>query len=139
MFGAASLWVVAESPTEIGDLLRHLEGNLTGTIYSARDGADEPLYDALAPLLRQKVGRLNNDKMPTGVAVVASMNHGGPYPSTGHPGFTAVGFPATIRRFSMLQSFDNVREHRLPLPLRNANPTGKLWRLIDGEWTQRSL
>ena len=31
-----------------------------------------------------------NDKMPTGVAVSPAMNHGGPYPATSHPGFTAV-------------------------------------------------
>ncbi|MEZ5952494.1 MAG: hypothetical protein R3C12_25545 [Planctomycetaceae bacterium] len=52
--------------------------------------------------------------MPTGVAVSPAMNHGGPYPATGHAGFTAVGLPASIRRFSMLQSYDNVPEHRLP-------------------------
>ena len=86
-------------------------------------------------ILRKKVGRLLNDKMPTGVAVVPSMNHGGPYPATGHPGFTAVGIPASIVRFAMLESYDNVREHRLPPELRNQNPA-KLWRLIDGAWTQ---
>jgi 2,5-dioxopentanoate dehydrogenase len=29
-----------------------------------------------------------------------------------------------------------VRSHRLPPALRNENPTGKLWRQIDGAWTQ---
>ena len=43
----------------------------------------------LWPALRQHVGRLLNDKMPTGVAVSAAMNHGGPFPATGHPGFTS--------------------------------------------------
>jgi NADP-dependent aldehyde dehydrogenase len=57
--------------------------------------------------------------MPTGVAVTAAMNHGGPFPATGHPGFTAVGFPAALRRFAMLQCFDNVRPHRLPPALRD--------------------
>ena len=47
--------------------------------------------------------------MPTGVAVSPAMNHGGPYPSTGHPGFTAVGIPASLRRFAMLQCYDQVR------------------------------
>ncbi len=53
-----------------------------------------PLYARLAPLLRVRVGRFLNDKMPTGVAVNPAMNHGGPFPATGHPGFTAVGIPA---------------------------------------------
>jgi NADP-dependent aldehyde dehydrogenase len=48
------------------------------------------------------------------------MNHGGPYPSTGHPGWTAVGIPAAITRFTALQCYDNVREERLPPCLREA-------------------
>jgi NADP-dependent aldehyde dehydrogenase len=79
---------------------------------------------------------LLNDKMPTGVAVTPAMNHGGPYPATGHPGFTAVGIPASLLRFAMLQCFDNVREHRLPPELRDKNLTGSIWRRIDGVWTQ---
>ena len=46
-------------------------------------------------------------------------SHGGPFPATGHPGFTAVGIPASLRRFAMLQSFDNVRQERLPKALRD--------------------
>ena len=89
--------------------------------------------------LRQKVGRLLNDKMPTGVAVVSSMNHGGPFPATGHPGFTAVGFPASVRRFASLHCYDNVRAHRLPAELQDKNPTGSMWRRIDGGWTQADV
>ena len=66
------------------------------------------------------------------------MNHGGPYPATGHPGFTSVGIPASIRRFAMLQCFDNVREHRLPPLLQNRNPS-HAWRLVDGHWTQEDV
>ena len=57
--------------------------------------------------------------MPTGVAVSPAMNHGGPYPATGHPGFTAVGIPAAMRRFSMLHCYDNVRPDRLPPSLQD--------------------
>jgi lysophospholipase L1-like esterase len=92
--------------------------------------------DNITPLLRSRVGRLLNDKMPTGVAVTPAMNHGGPFPATGHPGFTAVGIPAALRRFAMLQCFDNVRPARLPIALQNKNPNGKMWRLIDGNWSQ---
>jgi NADP-dependent aldehyde dehydrogenase len=116
-----------------------LEGHLTGSIYSHRDGRDDKDYDLLEPILRPKVGRLLNDKMPTGVAVSPAMNHGGPYPATGHPGFTAVGFPAAMLRFAALRSYDHVRADRLPPELRDANPTGRMWRSIDGEWTQRSI
>jgi hypothetical protein len=64
-------------------------------------------------------GRLLTDKMPTGFAVSPAMNHGGPYPATGHPGFTPVGIPASLRRFAALQCYDNVRPNRLPPPLRD--------------------
>ena len=84
--------------------------------------------------MRRKVGRLSNDKMPTGVAISPAMNHGGPFPATGHPGFTAVGIPAAITRFAQLQCFDNVRSSRLPAELEDENPLG-IWRSVDGQWT----
>ncbi len=135
-FGNASLFVIAEDVGQICQIVDHLEGNLTGTIYSHSAEQDEAAYRRIAPVLRQKVGRLLNDRMPTGVAVSPAMNHGGPFPATGHPGFTAVGIPAALRRFGMLQCYDNVREHRLPPALRDQNPTGTLWRSIDHQWSQ---
>ena len=134
-FGNASLLLIADSVQQVCDTIDQLEGNLTGCIYSHSEGGDDAAYDQIAPRLRQRVGRLLNDKMPTGVAVSSAMNHGGPYPATGHPGFTAVGIPASLVRFSMLQSYDNVRAHRLPTILQDANPTGKTWRLIDEQWS----
>lgn len=133
-FGNASLVVIAADADELLAVLDHLEGNLTGCIYSATDGSDDTLYDRFAAALRPKVGRLLNDKMPTGVAVSAAMNHGGPFPATGHPGFTAVGLPAAIKRFARLACYDGVRPARLPATLQDKNPTGTL-RLVDGKWT----
>jgi NADP-dependent aldehyde dehydrogenase len=118
-FGNASLAVVAEDLEQACQIVEHLEGNLTGCVYSHTGGQDDAAYDQIAFRLRPKVGRLLNDKMPTGVAVSPAMNHGGPYPATGHPGFTAVGIPASLRRFAMLQCYDNVRPHRLPAALRS--------------------
>jgi 2,5-dioxopentanoate dehydrogenase len=138
-FGNCSLLVVARDSAQLGDLLGELEGNLTGTIYSATDGRDDQIYQAVAPALRRRVGRLLNDRMPTGVAVSPAMNHGGPFPATGHPGFTAVGIPAATQRFTMLNSYDNVRQHRLPPALQDKNPDAKLWRLIDGNWTTADI
>jgi 2,5-dioxopentanoate dehydrogenase len=135
-FGNASLLVVARNGAEAAAVLDHLEGNLTGTIYSATGNQDDELYRQLEPHLRPRVGRLLNDKMPTGVAVSPAMNHGGPYPATGHPGFTAVGIPASLRRFGMLACYDNVRPNRLPPPLGDRNPSGRMWRLVDGQWTR---
>lgn len=137
-FGPVSLFVLAQDEAQLLAITQKLEGNLTGTIYSSNSGADEAMYQKLAPKLRPKVGRLLNDKMPTGVAVSPAMNHGGPYPATGHPGFTAVGLPAGIRRFAALHCYDNVRPHRLPAELQDPNP-GRVWRLVDGQWTQADI
>jgi alpha-ketoglutaric semialdehyde dehydrogenase len=135
-FGNASLLVVADSPDQLASVLDRLEGNLTGCVYSDATGGDDALYDRLVPHLRPRVGRLLNDKMPTGVAVSPAMNHGGPFPATGHPGFTAVGIPAALRRFGMLSCYDGVRPARLPAILGDRNPSGLAWRSIDGAWTR---
>ncbi|HVX04968.1 MAG TPA: aldehyde dehydrogenase family protein [Rhodanobacteraceae bacterium] len=134
-FGPVSLLVRADGDAAMELLARTFEGNLTGTIYSARDGRDDALARSVAHALRPRVGRLLNDRMPTGVAVSAAMNHGGPYPATGHPGYTSVGLPASIRRFAALECYDHVREDRLPPELRDRNPDGRLQRCIDGIWT----
>jgi NADP-dependent aldehyde dehydrogenase len=133
-FGNASLVVTADDIDQLVAVIESLEGNLTGCIYSAVEG-DDADYAPVAFALAPKVGRLLNDKMPTGVAVSPAMNHGGPYPATGHPGFTAVGIPASVLRFAKLTSYDNVRPSRLPWLLADKNPTGQTWRNIDGQWT----
>ena len=136
VFGNATLAVTVSSQSELESILRLLEGNLTGTIYSAKSGADDNLYNATAPLLRERVGRLLNDKMPTGVAVSPAMNHGGPYPSTSHPGTTSVGIPASIHRFAKLDCYDAVRPERLPAILKDTIQNPKTWRSINGTWVQ---
>ncbi len=117
-FGNSTLVLVADDLQQLYRLLSHCEGNLTGCVYSARDGRDDVAYDRVAKLLRPRVGRLLNDKVPTGVAVSPGMNHGGPFPATGHPHFTSVGLPAAMRRFTRLACYDNVRPNRLPSILR---------------------
>lgn len=133
-FGPVSLIVRTRNAQAMQNVAGAFEGNLTGTLYRASDGSDDAAWHSVAAVLRNKVGRLIANKMPTGVAVSAAMNHGGPYPSTSHPGFTAVGMPAAIRRFTALHSYDNVPDALLPLELRNRNPSG-VQRLVDGQWT----
>ncbi len=119
MFGPASLIVVAADETELVAVGAQLHASLTCSFYTAEDGSDDALYDQLAPVISQKSGRVLNDKMPTGVAVSPAMVHGGPFPAGGHPGFTAVGIPASLRRFGALKCYDNVRPSRLPASLRD--------------------
>jgi NADP-dependent aldehyde dehydrogenase len=138
-FGTVTIVVFAKDFDQMTKVAVTLEGNLTASIYGPSADHDENLYGQLEPILRRKVGRLLNDKMPTGVTVSPAMVHGGPFPASGHPGFTAVGIPASLLRFAALHCFDNVRRNRLPAELRDKNPTGRMWRLIDGDWTQRDI
>lgn len=133
-FGPASLLIVAEDADEAVAIARNVGGNLTGCVYSAADGRDDDLARRVSTALEPNVGRIMNDKMPTGVAVSPAMVHGGPYPATGHPGFTAVGIPASIARFGALVCYDNVRQDRLPPLLLDDGPGAGAWRCTDGEW-----
>ncbi len=111
-FGPVSLFVQSRDLSQTVEILKQVEGNLTGTIYLSE--GDESEYAQIEPVLRRRVGRLLNNRMPTGVAVSPGMNHGGPFPATGHPLFTAVGFPASIERFTALHCYEHVDEGRLP-------------------------
>lgn len=138
VFGPASLVVRTRGAAEMAEVARALDGNLTGTLYTSKQSGVDEAAAEIVRALRPRVGRLIGNKMPTGVAVSAAMNHGGPYPSTGHPGFTAVGMPTAIRRFAALHCYDNVPPSWLPPELRDANPGG-MQRLIDGRWTDENV
>jgi NADP-dependent aldehyde dehydrogenase len=137
-FGNMALLVEIQDVALLQACVDVLDASLTGSIYSASDGSDDAAYDAVVVPFSERVGRLLNDRAPTGVAVVAAMNHGGPYPATGHPGFTAVGIPASIERFGMLQCYDNVRPDRMPPEIQPANPLG-LVRFVDGVFTDEAV
>jgi alpha-ketoglutaric semialdehyde dehydrogenase len=135
-FGVFALVVVGAAETFVG-LAGMLEGSLTGSVYAG--DSDASLSRALCRALRSRVGRLLNNAVPTGVAVRPAMVHGGPFPATGHPGFTAVGIPLSMHRFCARRCYDRVRPEHLPPELRNRNPTGRMLRLINGVWTPASI
>lgn len=137
-FGPVSLLVRYRDTSQAVAVARAFDGNLTGSVHSAADGSDDAAWRQIADALRPCVGRLIGDRWPTGVAVSAAMQHGGPYPSTSHAGFTSVGMPGAIHRFAQWQSYDNVRDDRLPVELRDANPAGAQ-RMVDGVWSDRAL
>jgi NADP-dependent aldehyde dehydrogenase len=120
IFANAALVITASDTDELLACLSALQPNLTASIYAAPD--DGPLYPRVAQFLRPRCGRLLNNKMPTGVTVSPAMNHGGPYPATSNPHFSAVGFPHSIARFTQLHCYDNVPKHRLP-PILQAPPS----------------
>ena len=121
-FGPAALLVELADLEQGLRIAARLEGQLTATIYAG--GGDDEAFDALAGPLRVRCGRFLQNKMPTGVAVVDSMVHGGPYPATGHPGFTAVGLPTSVVRFAMRRCWDGMSSDRLPAWLRSSITAG---------------
>lgn len=136
VFGPVGLIVRSPDEATTLALIDRLAGSLTGSIYSA--AFDQASAQRLARALRTRVGRLIANRMPTGVAVSAAMNHGGPYPASTHPGLTAVGMPSAIRRFAALHSWDHVPDDWLPVELQDANPLG-VWRIVDGRHTDKAL
>src|SRR5207247_2530870 len=81
VIGAAG--IVHAYPAEYRVLADSLEGQLTATIV-ADDASDSDRSAArgLLPSLAAKAGRVVWNGVPTGVAVVEAMQHGGPWPAT---------------------------------------------------------
>jgi NADP-dependent aldehyde dehydrogenase len=131
-FGPATLFVVCESYEDLKATLPALHGSLTAAIHAA-DGEISAAAE-LADLLRDKVGRLIWNGFPTGVEVVYSMQHGGPYPATTSPATTSVGMTA-INRFMRPVAFQNAPQAALPDALKDANPLG-IWRIVNNVHTR---
>ncbi len=111
VFGPLGLVVRAASLDEMRDLARGLEGQLTATLHM--DDADMDAARSLRPLLERKAGRVLVNGFPTGVEVVDSMVHGGPYPASTNFGATSVG-TLSIRRFLRPVCYQNMPEGLLP-------------------------
>jgi NADP-dependent aldehyde dehydrogenase len=107
---------------------RALDGQLTATLHAGESDADAAAR--LLSILELRAGRLLYNGWPTGVEVVHSMVHGGPFPSTSDARTTSVGTLA-IERFQRPVSYQAVPDALLPAELREANPWG-LARLVDG-------
>ena len=131
-FGPVTLFVVASSRDELTTALQALHGNLTATVHAEASEleAAKPVFD----LLREKVGRLLWNGFPTGVEVVYSQMHGGPYPATSAPATTSVGITA-IQRFMRPVAFQNMPDGLLPDALKNSNPL-QIWRMINEVYTK---
>ena len=135
-FGNATLLVVCDSLEELTQAVACVHGSLGASLYAAKDGRDDSAFAAIAPLLVERAGRIIENRMPTGLGVVPSMQHGGPWPSAGPPFFSAVGFPWTILRFARRVCYDGWSPSRLPEIVRDEPPSGSPWRYIDHTWTR---
>ncbi len=95
MFGPAAVIVNASSVEQIGEVLAAIGGTLTTTLW----GVDAP-SDSNRQLVRVAEaisGRVLFAGVPTGVAVCAAQQHGGPWPSSTAPQTTSVGYTALER------------------------------------------
>ena len=111
VFGPLGLVVRVSSLEEMRALALDLDGQLTITLHM--DDADVKSARVLMPVLERKAGRLLANGFPTGVEVVDSMVHGGPYPASTNFGATSVG-TLSIRRFLRPVSYQNLPEALLP-------------------------
>ena len=139
MFGNATLLVVCGSLDELARGVAGVHGALAASVYVAGDGRDEPAFATIAPLLVEKAGRIVENRMTTGMAVVPPMQHGGPWPSAAPPFYSAVGMPWSILRYARRICFDGWSQEHLPAILRDAPPPGEPWRFLDGCWSQAGI
>jgi hypothetical protein len=90
---------------------------LTCTLHM--DGEDSELARTLCPVLERKAGRILVNGFPTGVEVVDSMMHGGPYPASTSVASTSVGTLA-IRRYLRPVCYQNMPTELLQSDIRDA-------------------
>jgi NADP-dependent aldehyde dehydrogenase len=117
-FGPTVLVVEYDAEDDLLPLARSLAGQLTASVFADEH---EPLAPALIDVLSDRAGRLLWRQWPTGVAVTAAQQHGGPYPATTAPASTSVG-TAAIDRFIRPVAFQGFPLQLLPSELREAAP-----------------
>jgi acyl-CoA reductase-like NAD-dependent aldehyde dehydrogenase len=111
VFGPFCLVVTARDADEMRAVLAAVAGSLTATVWAAESEA------AVArPVVAQAAriaGRVLFAGVPTGVAVTAAQQHGGPWPSSTRPDTTSVGL-AAIDRFLRPIALQDVARDLLP-------------------------
>lgn len=95
VFGPGSLVVRAASVAQALQVLQAAGGSLTVTVWGAQ--AESADVQALVRGAMAIAGRVLFAGVPTGVAVTAAQQHGGPWPSSTRPESTSVGDAALAR------------------------------------------
>jgi acyl-CoA reductase-like NAD-dependent aldehyde dehydrogenase len=134
-FGPSCIVAVYRSLDELAALIAALPGGLTATLHAEPE--ESGAVGSVVAALRAKAGRLLWNQFPTGVAVVGSMHHGGPYPASTFQAHTSVGWTA-VRRFQRPVAYQNFPDESLPPALRDGNPL-KITRLVNGELTKEPI
>jgi NADP-dependent aldehyde dehydrogenase len=113
-FGPAGLVITYPSVEELLSVLPELSGNLVAAVHA--EAADLEQARRVISLLERIAGRIVVNGWPTGVAVVAAQQHGGPWPATTAPASTSVG-SAAIRRWLVPVAYQDFPPELLPDPL----------------------
>ncbi|MDB1088461.1 aldehyde dehydrogenase (NADP(+)) [Streptomyces sp. ACA25] len=131
-FGPLTVVARYRSPEEVSAVLSRLPGNLTATLHLGDQESADGGEDAVRLLaeLTPVAGRVLVNGWPTGVAVAAAQQHGGPYPATTSTS-TSVGATA-VERWLRPVTYQDTPEALLPPELRADNPLG-LPRRVDGQ------
>ena len=95
VFGPAALLVRVAGADEAVAVLRAVGGSLTVTVWGAEAGDADARR--IVRVAQQVAGRVLFAGVPTGVAVCAAQQHGGPFPSSTEPMSTSVGLAALDR------------------------------------------
>lgn len=135
VFGPYSMIVQCENDQQLQSAIDALEGQLTGTLLGNAEELSEKA--SIVDTLKEKVGRLILNSVPTGVEVCAAMHHGGPFPSTTDAKYTSVGVSA-IKRWVRPVAYQNWPIPLLPQELQNENPL-KIHRIVNGIHTANTI
>jgi acyl-CoA reductase-like NAD-dependent aldehyde dehydrogenase len=96
VFGPSCLVVTVKDLDDTLQVLQAVQGSLTVTLWGADE--DTPDNRRLVRAAERIAGRVLFSGVPTGVAVTAAQQHGGPWPSSTQAFSTSVGY-AALERF----------------------------------------
>lgn len=102
VFGPYALLILCKEVSDFEEVAHFVSGQLTASIWAEPSELNQ--QEALLFEVQRKVGRVIFNGVPTGVQVIDSMHHGGAFPATTDPRFSAVGKDA-IYRFLKSVSF----------------------------------
>ena len=99
-FGPCVVFVEYNDLKEVYPIIETLEGQLTGSFFGST------FNPSLLNLFKRWCGRIIFNDVPTGVNVLKSMHHGGPFPASSDVRFTAVG-QDSVKRFQKQVTLQN--------------------------------
>lgn len=135
VFGPFTMVVQCKDQDQLEAIVQSLEGQLTGTLIA--EDHEISGYAGVIEALKNRVGRIIFNGVPTGVEVCPSMVHGGPYPASTDSRFTAVGIHS-VKRWIRPFSYQDWPNQLLPDALKNENPLG-LTRLVNNVLTKDGI